>query len=100
MGKDVTDMGRIVTLMGQETKENKRELKKHAATIHCSNSLSLLQRKITNALLYHAYKELILIEEHDITIKKLCRVIGYQRNNHSEFKEALEVIITTIIEEM
>lgn len=90
MGKSVTDVGR-------DNKE-RRELKKHAATIHCSNTLSLLQRKISNALLYHAYKELGLKEEHEITVKQLCRLIGYQGNNHSAIKEALRGLISTIIE--
>ena len=85
-------MGQHVTLVGQEKKEPcfeqietpisaRKELKKHAATIHCSNSLSLLQRKISNALLYHAYSELMLKSEHEITVKQLCRLIGYQGNN-------------------
>lgn len=90
-------MGQSVTDVGQETKE-RRELKKHAATIHCSNTLSLLQRKITNALLYHAYKELMLKDEHEITVKQLCRLIGYQGNNHAAIKEALKGLISTIIE--
>lgn len=90
-------MGQSVTDVGQEKKE-RRELKKHAATIHCSNTLSLLQRKITNALLYHAYKELMLKEEHEITVKQLCRLIGYQGNNHAAIKEALRGLISTIIE--
>ncbi len=89
-------MGSTVTVVGQ--KKEKTELKKHAATIHCSNTLSLLQRKITNALLYHAYKELILKEEHEITVKQLCRLIGYQGNNHAAIKEALKGLISTVIE--
>lgn len=91
-------MGRNVTDMGVSKKENVQELKKHAATIHCSNSLSLLQRKITNALLYHAYKELMLKDEHEITVKQLCRLIGYQGNNHSAIKEAFKGLISTVIE--
>ena len=91
-------MGRNVTDVGYEKKETKRELKKHAATIHCSNTLSLLQRKITNALLYHAYKELMLKDEHEITVKQLCRLIGYQGNNHAAIKEALKGLISTVIE--
>lgn len=90
-------MGQSVTDVGLEKKE-RRELKKHAATIHCSNTLSLLQRKITNALLYHAYKELMLKDEHEITVKQLCRLIGYQGNNHAAIKEALKGLISTIIE--
>lgn len=91
-------MGQNVTDMGQEKSEGKKELKKHAAAIHCSNTLSLLQRKITNALLYHAYKELLLKEEHEITVKQLCRLIGYQGNNHAAIKEAFKGLMTTIIE--
>lgn len=90
-------MGRNVTDVGLET-TTKKELKKHAATIHCSNTLSLLQRKITNALLYHAYKELMLKEEHEITVKQLCRLIGYHGNNHAVIKEALKGLISTVIE--
>jgi plasmid replication initiation protein len=98
MGWDVTAMGQNVTDVGCEKKESKKELKKHAATIHCSNSLSLLQRKITNALLYHAYKELMLKDEHEITVKQLCRLIGYQGNNHSAIKEAFKDLLSTVIE--
>lgn len=98
MGRIVTTMGQNVTDMGQAKRETKKELKKHAATIHCSNTLSLLQRKITNALLYHAYKELMLKEEHEITVKQLCRLIGYQGNNHAAIKEALKGLISTVIE--
>jgi hypothetical protein len=98
MGRNVTAMGRNVTDVGYDKKESKRELKKHAATIHCSNTLSLLQRKVTNALLYHAYKELMLKDEHEITVKQLCRLIGYQGNNHAVIKDALKGLISTVIE--
>lgn len=98
LGKDVTAMGLNVTDVGQQKRESKKELKKHAATIHCSNTLSLLQRKISNALLYHAYKELMLKDEHEITVKQLCRLIGYNGNNHAVIKEALKGLIATVIE--
>lgn len=91
-------MGRNVTDVGFLKKEEKKELKKHAAAIHCSNTLTLLQRKITNALLYHAYKELMLKDEHEITVKQLCRLIGYAGNNHSAIKDALRGLISTVIE--
>lgn len=91
-------MGRNVTNLGLSKQEEKKELKKHAATIHCSNSLSLLQRKISNALLYHAYKELLLKEEHEISIKQLCKLIGYQGHNHGAIRDALRELISTVIE--
>lgn len=98
MGEDVTAMGRNVTDVGVENKDARKEIKKHAATIHCSNTLTLLQRKITNALLYHAYKELMQKDEHEITVKQLCRLIGYQGNNHSAIKDAFKGLISTVIE--
>lgn len=94
-GTTVTDMGQIVK---EEKQPLRRELKKHAATIHCSNSLSLLQRKITNALLYHAYPELMQKEEHEITVKQLCKLIAYQGNNHAVIKDALKGLLSTVIE--
>ena len=91
-------MGLTVTDVGLEKKSVSHELKKHAATIHCSNSLSLLQRKISNALLYHAYKELLAKEEHEITVKELCKLIAYNGNNHAAIKDALKGLLSTVIE--
>lgn len=91
-------MGLLVTDVGLEKKTDGHELKKHAATIHCSNTLSLLQRKISNALLYHAYKELLQKEEHEITIRELCKLIAYNGNNHSAIKDALKGLLSTVIE--
>lgn len=84
--------------MGCEKKSAEHELKKHAAAIHCSNTLSLLQRKISNALLYHAYKELMLKEEHEISVKQLCKLIGYHGNNHAVIKDGLKGLLSTVIE--
>lgn len=91
-------MGITVTDVGSEKKLIKHELKKHAATIHCSNTLSLLQRKISNALLYFAYNELMVREEHEITIKQLCNLISYSGNNHAVIKDALKGLLSTVIE--
>jgi hypothetical protein len=90
-------MGKSETDVGLENLE-RHELKKHAASIHCSNTLSLLQRKISNALLYHAYKELMLKEEHEISVKQLCKLISYHGNNHSAIREALKGLLSTVIE--
>lgn len=84
--------------MGLEKQQGAHELKKHAAAIHCSNSSSLLQRKISNALLYHAYKELMLKDEHEISVKQLCKLISYNGNNHAVIKEALKGLLSTVLE--
>ena len=74
------------------------ELKKHVATIHSSNTLSLLQRKIANALLYNAYNDLFIKEEYQIHIGSLCKLIGYDSNDHKLIKKALVNLLSTVIE--
>jgi plasmid replication initiation protein len=74
------------------------ELKKHVGSIHCSNTLSLLQRKISNVLLYHAYDELLIKEEHEISLKNLCSMIGYSSHDYDSIKRALKALISTVLE--
>lgn len=74
------------------------ELKKHVAVIHSNNKLSLLQRKIANALLFHAYKDLQRKDEHTIHIAKLCEMIGYASNDHKTIKRALINLLSTVLE--
>jgi plasmid replication initiation protein len=80
-----------------ERKKN-LELKKHVATIHSSNKLSLLQRKIANALLFNAYDDLLVKEEYEIHIGTLCKLIGYDSNDHKLIKKALVNLLATVIE--
>lgn len=74
------------------------ELKKHVAAIHSSNKLSLLQRKIANALLFNAYDELLEKEEHSIHIATLCKLIGYDSNDYKTIKRSLVNLLATVIE--
>ncbi len=79
-------------------KEKTLELKKHVAAIHSSNKLSLVQRKIANALLFNAYDELLVKEEHQIHIRTLCNLIGYDSNDYKTIKKALVNLLSTVIE--
>ena len=81
----------------ENIKENK-ELIKHTSAIHCSNTLSLLQRKISNVLLFHAYPQLMDREEHKISIKELCGYLEYKGNNYEVIKIALKALISTVVE--
>lgn len=74
------------------------ELKKHVATIHSSNKLSLLQRKIANALLYNAYEELFDRDEHEIHIAVLCQLIGYDSHDYKSIRKALINLLATVVE--
>jgi len=73
-------------------------LKKHVGTIHSSNNISLLQRKIANALLHHAYHDLLTKDFHEIHISQLCKLIGYRGHNQRVIKDALVSLISTVIE--
>ena len=44
-------------------------LKKHAAAIHCSGELSLVERKLSNILLLNAYEDLLTMDVHTIPTK-------------------------------
>jgi len=74
------------------------ELKKHVAAIHSNNKLSLLQRKIANALLFNAYDQLLDKDEHEIHIPTLCKLIGYDSNDHKTIKKSLVNLLATVIE--
>lgn len=73
-------------------------VKKHVATIHCSNKLSLLERKISNALLFHAFPNLKLHLVHEIKMDELKRLISANTRNHFALKEALKKLISTVLE--
>lgn len=74
------------------------DLKKHVAAIHSANKLSLVQRKIANALLFNAYSELANKQEHHIHIRTLCTLIGYNSNELNAIKKALVSLISTVVE--
>jgi len=76
----------------------RKVIKKHVATIHCSNKLSLLERKISNALLFHAYPDLKETLIHEISLDKLKRLLNSVTRNHKVLKEALKTLISTVIE--
>lgn len=74
------------------------EIKKHVALIHSTNHLSLLERKIGNALLYNAYDSLLVDAEHHIHIPTLCALIGYNSKDCKTIKRSLISLISTVLE--
>lgn len=80
------------------TKLKTMELKKHVAVIHSSGKISLLQRKIANALLFHAYEHLLTQDEHTIHLSILTKLIGYDSHDHKKIKQALMNLLATVIE--
>ncbi len=76
----------------------RRIVKKHVATIHCTNKLSLLERKISNALLFHAQPTLRETLIHEISLNQLKRLLNINTRNNDAIKQALKKLISTIIE--
>ena len=87
--------------MGKEIKKpikNNQILKKHVAAIHIGAKLSLLQRKLVNALLYNAYDGLLTEQEHHISASVLCEMIGFDSKNIGYLKGALKGLMETVVE--
>lgn len=76
----------------------KLELKKHINAIHCSNNLTLVQRKLFNALLFNAYHDLQQKQKFQIKGTDLCALIGYHSKDTVKLKDALFGLITIAIE--
>lgn len=80
------------------TKNKELELKKHVAAIHSTGSMTLIQRKIANGLLFNAYSNLLEKDEHQISIGTLCELIGYDSHDYKIIKKALVNLLSTVIE--
>ena len=78
--------------------KDRQILKKHVAAIHIGAKLSLLQRKLVNALLYNAYDQLLTANEHQISASVLCEMIGFDSHNSAYLKAALKGLMETVVE--
>jgi len=79
-------------------KNESLELKKHIGLIHSTNKLTLLERKIANALLFNAYDSLKTASEHRIHVSDLAKLIGYNSNDHKTIKKSLMSLMSTVLE--
>ena len=89
----VNIMNNVVT-----SEPKSQQLKKHVNTIHCSNNLTLVQRKIFNSLLFNAYPDLPYKQQFEIKSKELTRLIGFNSKDTTLLKKALLGLIKTTIE--
>lgn len=87
-------MGKLV----KKPSSDKQILKKHVAAIHIGAPLSLLQRKLVNALLYNAYDGLLTNQSHTISASVLCEMIGFDSKNIAYLKAALKGLMETVVE--
>ena len=76
----------------------KREIKKHVAAIHVSNSLTFTQQKASNILLLNAYDDLLTKEKHSIRVRDLANLIGFESHNLDILKDALRGLMSSVLE--
>ena len=73
-------------------------LKKHVGLIHCENKLTLIQRKICNILLFNALDKINDQDIHEIAIRQLCSLVGYNSNDSRLIKDAIRGLISVVME--
>jgi plasmid replication initiation protein len=88
----------MINLSSNVERKKSLELKKHVGAIHSSNKLTLVQRKVANALLYNAYDNLLKQDRHTIHIRILCDLIGYAGHDYKAIKNSLISLISTVMQ--
>lgn len=76
----------------------RENLRKHVAAIHVGGKLSLLQRKLSNCLLLHAYDDLLTKTSHRIDAETLCAMSGYASRDYETLKGSLRALAETTAE--
>jgi Initiator Replication protein len=86
--------------MSELVKKNARLLIKHSAAVHINNPLTLAERKLANALLQAAYRNLLQENVHQISLKDLLPVIGWDNSENvsKQLIESIESLVTISIE--
>ena len=87
-------------MLGLSALDAPLELKKHVGAIHVMGTLTLLQRKAVNALLFNAYHELPddSVKEHSVRIADLARALGFNSKNVAALKDTLGGLVETKVE--
>jgi len=85
---------------GNFTEKNNSDLflRKHVGLIHCENKLTLIQRKICNILLFNALDKINDQEIHQISLRQLCSLVGYNSNDSKLIKESIKTLISVVME--
>lgn len=74
------------------------QLLKPTATIHVGNRLSLIERKVFNAIIWHSQKHRFAKNSNTLSVGLLMSLIGLERSKNTDvIKEALEKLTTNPI---
>lgn len=75
------------------------DLIKHTSAIHVSNTISMIDRKVSNILLKKAFPYLATREQHSINIKEIMALLEWSSDNNYELiKHSLKRLNSTQLE--
>jgi hypothetical protein len=78
--------------------EYQKAVKKHVAAVHIGGKLTLLQRKISNILLFNAYENLLSKDAHQIHLRDLAELAGFDSKDEQLLKDAFRRLAQTTVE--
>jgi hypothetical protein len=82
-----------------ETGGGALRLRKSVGAIHTSGTLTLVQRKLANVLLFNSYDNLLKRRTHTIPVPIMCAMLGWDGSNKIEhLKDALSTLAQTSIQ--
>ena len=84
--------------MDTEKIQEKQEVFKHSAAIQIESKTSLLEEKIFNWLLAHAYDELLTQDIHSIRLQDLMQKLEYHSKNDAYLKDAIKTLVSCSVE--
>jgi Initiator Replication protein len=70
---------------------------KHTAAIHIENSITLIDRKISNILMKNAFGKILTEEKHVIKLVDIQKLLGWETLNDYEIKGSLDRLVGTKI---
>lgn len=71
---------------------------KNVSAVHIGARLSLMQRKLVNAMLLHAYHELVIEDTHSVNVSLLMEMIGFDSRNQEHLKSAIRGLTQKSVE--
>ncbi|MEP2942686.1 MAG: replication initiation protein [Hyphomicrobiales bacterium] len=73
-------------------------VKKNVSAVHIGARLSLMQRKLVNAMLLNAYDTLVVEDTHSVNVSLLMEMIGFDSRNQQHLKTAIRGLTQKSVE--
>lgn len=73
-------------------------VRKNVSAVHIGARLSLMQRKLVNAMLLNAYDTLVVEDTHSVNVSLLMEMIGFDSRNQEHLKSAIRGLTQKSVE--